>query len=184
MSATNETGPARPKNRLRPFVWGGLAALLLIPLIAMQFTREVQWDETDFLVMGAMLAAVGGGYELTIRLSDNALYRFGAGVAVVTGFLIIWANLAVGFIGNENNPWNLLFAVVLFLMIVGAIVSGFRARGLALSLLVGAFVQVAGLIAAALLGQNVSPGPSIVFTLLWLLAAGLFQAAHHQTGSA
>lgn len=175
-----ETTEHKRRNRLRPFVWGGLAALLTIPLIAMKFTAEVDWSPFDFLVMGAMLAVVGGGYELTIRLSDNALYRFGAGVAVVTGFLLVWANLAVGFIGNENNPWNLLFAGVLLMMIVGAILTSFRARGLALTLSAGAVVQVAGMIAAAIAGQDVPPGPAVVFTLLWLLSAGLFQAAHHE----
>lgn len=181
MTETKDKAAARPrKNRLRPFVWGGLAALLMLPLVAMQFTSEVDWDETDFIVMGILLAIVGGGYELTIRLSDNVLYRFGAGVAVVTGFLTIWANLAVGFIGNEENPWNLLFAGVLFLMIAGAILSRFQARGLAISIVLGATVQVAGLIAAAVAGQNVPPGPAVVFTLVWLLSAGLFQAAAHE----
>lgn len=181
MTETNGNVAGGPrKNRLRPYVWGGLAALLMLPLVAMQFTSEVNWDETDFLVMGALLAVVGAGYEVTIRLSDNVLYRFGAGVAVVTGFLTVWVNLAVGFIGNEENPWNLLFAGVLLLMLGGAAVSRFRAGGVAITLLVGAVVQVAGIIAAAVAGQNVPFGPSLVFTLAWLLAAGLFQAAAHQ----
>ena len=30
-------------------------ALLLIPLVAMQFTREVDWTAGDFLVMGVLL---------------------------------------------------------------------------------------------------------------------------------
>ena len=39
------------------FVWIALTtgAILLIPLIAMQFIAEVNWDETDFLVMGSVL---------------------------------------------------------------------------------------------------------------------------------
>ena len=184
MTRSDDTAADRPKNRLRPFIWGGLAGLLMIPLVAMRFTREVNWDETDFIVMGLLLAAVGGGYELTIRLSDNLLYRFGAAVAVLTGFLLVWANLAVGFIGNEDNVWNLLFAGMLLLMIVGAIVSRFRARGLALTLAAGAVIQCAGLVAAAVAGQNVPPGPAVVFTLLWLLSAGLFRAAHQQSKGA
>lgn len=181
MTGTDGSAAAGPrKNLLRPWIWGGLAALLMLPLVAMQFTREVNWDETDFIVMGALLAVVGAGYEITIRLSDNVLYRFGAAVGVVTGFLTVWANLAVGFIGDEDNPWNLLFAAVLLLMLAGAAVSRFRAAGVAISLLLGAVVQVGGLIAAAVAGQNVPPGPAVVFTLLWLLAAALFQAAAHQ----
>lgn len=169
--------PLPRRNRLRPFVWGGLAALLLLPLIAMQFTREVAWDETDFLVMGVLLALVGGGYELTIRLSDNLAYRLGAAVAIVTSFLLIWSNLAVGFIGNEDNPWNLLFGGVLLTMIVGAGFARFRAAGLRVVLALTAAAQAAVCIAAFLAGENVPPGPAIVFTGLWLLSASLFHTA-------
>jgi hypothetical protein len=174
---TTTGGGVRKPNRLRPFVWGGLGLLLLIPAVAMRFTTEVVWDETDFLVMGTMLAAVGAGYELTVRLSDNLAYRLGAGVAIVTSFLLVWANLAVGFIGNEDNPWNLMFGGVLGILLAGALLSRFQARGLSATLAVTAVAQ--GLASAIGLAaqQNVPLPPTAVFVGLWLLAAGLFRAA-------
>jgi len=33
--------------------------LLLIPLIAMQLTKEVKWSLLDFIIMGAMLTITG-----------------------------------------------------------------------------------------------------------------------------
>ena len=47
---------------VRWLVWGGAAALLLLPLVAMQFTEEVQWTWHDFVIMGVML-----GEPLSLR---------------------------------------------------------------------------------------------------------------------
>ena len=37
----------------------GIAGLLMIPLIAMQFTDEVNWQVGDFLIMGTVLLSLG-----------------------------------------------------------------------------------------------------------------------------
>ena len=100
--------------------WGGAAALLLTPLVAMQFTSEVDWSLADFVVMGAMMLAVGVPIELAVRASDSLAYRLGAALALITGFLLIWVNLAVGVIGNEDNPMNLMFFGVVVLAVIGA----------------------------------------------------------------
>jgi predicted Na+-dependent transporter len=55
-------------TRWRIVIWGTAAFLLLLPLIAMQFTNEVNWDETDFVVFGAMLFGACGVYELAARM--------------------------------------------------------------------------------------------------------------------
>ncbi|MDB5696794.1 MAG: hypothetical protein JWN21_2337, partial [Sphingomonas bacterium] len=52
---TNSTRPATWGSFI---VWGGVATLLLIPAIAMQFTAEVNWTASDFVVMGVLLASV------------------------------------------------------------------------------------------------------------------------------
>jgi hypothetical protein len=42
------------------FIWIALAtvAVLLIPFFAMQFTNEVSWTQTDFVVMGFLLIGI------------------------------------------------------------------------------------------------------------------------------
>ncbi|MBT8196061.1 MAG: hypothetical protein HKO56_01655 [Bacteroidia bacterium] len=72
------------------------AIVLLIPLIAMQFTNEVNWTLADFLVGGALLFGFGSLLELTLRKAKNTKLRTALGVAVVLLFLLIWAQLAVG----------------------------------------------------------------------------------------
>ena len=50
-----------PRNIWRIIGWGSAVALILTPLVAMQFTSEVNWDETDFIfnAIGIPLAAAG-----------------------------------------------------------------------------------------------------------------------------
>ncbi|MBT8303302.1 MAG: hypothetical protein KJP09_02445, partial [Bacteroidia bacterium] len=54
------------KKRLA--VWAlVISALLMIPLVAMQFTNEVNWDVSDFAIMGSVLIAIAMIYELVAR---------------------------------------------------------------------------------------------------------------------
>src|SRR5688572_14590172 len=107
-------------SRWRIALWGTAALILLLPLVAMQFTHEVVWDETDFIVFGAMLAVACGTFELAARMTGNILYRAGVGVAVAAAFILVWINLAVGIIGSEDNPANLMYGGVLAVAIAGA----------------------------------------------------------------
>ena len=100
MTPLMNIGTPRPGNRWRTAVWSGAAALLLLPAVAMQFTREVNWDGFDFAVFGAMLLLACGTYELGTRMSRNRHYRAATAIAVVSGFLLVWINLAVGILGN------------------------------------------------------------------------------------
>lgn len=71
-------------------------ALLSVPLIAMQFTSEVNWKVGDFAVFAAMLVALGFGLEAAVRLSKSHIMRAsGIAVAIVL-FVGVWAALAVG----------------------------------------------------------------------------------------
>lgn len=78
--------------------WGGAGLLLLLPLVAMQFTREVNWTGSDFLVFGAMLLAAGAGIELATRARLGTAGKSVAVAAVLAAFLLVWVELAVGIV--------------------------------------------------------------------------------------
>jgi hypothetical protein len=170
----------RSEGRWRLLGWGGAAALLCLPLVA-----GAPWTGADFMVMGAMLGSAGLGLELAARASGDNFYRAGAGAAILAAFLLVWVNLAVGFLGDEANPANLIFALVLAIAILGSVLAGLRAAGMARAMAATAAAQaLAGAIAlAAGLGSPGSDGPyeiamgTSVFTALWLVAAGLFRKA-------
>jgi hypothetical protein len=164
----------RGVNPWRIVGWGTVAALLLAPLVAMQFTSEVDWDETDFIVMGFIFGSLGLALEFMISRSDSIAYRIASGIAILAAFLLIWANLAVGMIGSENNPNNLLFGGVLAIALAGSIAARFRPTGMAL------VTAAAGVTQIAIAVGGIATDPRGAFSSsvlggLWLLAALLFR---------
>lgn len=164
----------------RILLWGAAAAMLLAPWVAMRFSAEVNWDATDFIVFGLMLAIAGGSCELAVRISQDRAYRAAAAITVGAGFLITWVNLAVGIIGDEDNPANLMYFGVLGVGFIGALLARFRPAGMAHALTATAIAQLAvGLIALYAESANTLPLTAF-FMAAWLLAAALFRkAARH-----
>jgi len=73
-------------------------SILAIPLIAMQFTEQVQWTIGDFLVGGLMLTAVGFGIAFIMHKGGESNRKYYIIGAIVLFFLLLWAVLAVGII--------------------------------------------------------------------------------------
>ena len=131
-----------------------------------------------FLVKAGLLLLALGAYEVVSRMSSSRSYRLGAGVAIVTGFLVVWANAAVGMIGNEGNAWNLWFLGAIAVGAAGALITWFRPRGMAWSLYATAAVHAGAALYALAAGWDLRGAVfSLAFVFPWLLAAGLFRQA-------
>ena len=176
MAVTAGNGGAGHGNRWRVAIWGLAALMLLTPLVAMQITQEVTWDGADFIVFGTMLVIACGTYELAARMTGSGSYRAAAGVAIATAFLIVWANLAVGIVGDEGNRFNLLFFGVLMIGVIGGVATRFRASGMT-KVLVGMALTHALAAATGGFSDRASLAPNAVFVALWLISAGLFRKA-------
>lgn len=168
------------KGQWRFAVWGTAGALLLLPLAAMELGAPgVHWTGSDFAVMGALLAAACGMWEVGCRMSRDRAYRSAVAIATVTGFALVWVNLAVGFIGETGDPANLMFAAVLAIGLVGAVIARFRAGGMARTMTAMAIAQaLAGVVALAL--HRVGPVETIAsgaFVASWLASAAVFRHA-------
>ena len=161
------------------------ALLLLVPLLAMQFTREVNWSPMDFAVAGGMLFFAGMAWTLLSAKSANIAYRLAAAIAVATALLLAWGNLAVGLIGSEHNPANLMYAGVIGIAVIGVLVARGRALGLSRALFATALAQaLVGVIAlAGGLGADEPPGRWGIlilnggFVALFALSGRLFARA-------
>lgn len=77
-----------------------IATLLFIPLIAMQFTKEVNWTLFDFVVAGGLLISTGLTYELIQRKVTRISYRLVLCGILLIAFVLIWIELAVGIFGS------------------------------------------------------------------------------------
>ena len=76
------------------------AILLLVPLVAMQFTSEVKWSFFDFLVAGFLLFGAGLLLELILRKAKTIRQRIILCVVLFVALALIWAELAVGIFGT------------------------------------------------------------------------------------
>ena len=176
-TAGAKEGSGQDGSRWRLAAWGAAAALLLLPLVAMQVTDEVDWGLADFVFAGVLVAGVGATYELAVRRTRNRTYRAAAAVALAAAFILLWGNAAVGVIGSEDNPANRMFPGVIAVGFIGALLARFRPHGMAYALLATAFAQVlaAGVALGTGLGSTVLV--TVFFTALWLVAAALFRKA-------
>ena len=163
--------------------WSIPALLLLLPLVAMQLTDEVTWTASDFVLAGVLFGSVGLAFEFIVRKSSSLAYRSGAALAVVAAFLTFWANGAVGMIGSEDNPYNLLFLGVLLVALLGAVVARLEPAGMARAMVLTAIAQ-ATVGAFGLSADRLGGALSIGFAGMWLLAAALFWNAAREQASA
>jgi hypothetical protein len=130
-------------------------------------------------------------FELAIRASVSWAYRGGVALALAAGFLLIWINAAVGIIGNEDNPRNLVFVAVVAIAIAGSIVAGGKTPLMARAMAVAAAAQglVGIVVFAADAGASYPPGPVKLlilieaFAALWLASALMFRKAAHSSTS-
>lgn len=149
--------------------WGFLALLLSLPAVLL-----FRWTASDFIIMGLLLGSVGLGIEYLVRRSGNAFVRLGALMAVLTAFLTIWVNLAVGMIGDDN-AYNLLFGGVVLFALGSMLWARLEPRRTALLMLVTAGLQGA----SGLGGYSQDPRGAVLsagFAIFWLLAGALFRA--------
>ncbi|MFK7849220.1 MAG: hypothetical protein AB8G77_28285 [Rhodothermales bacterium] len=175
-----ENGSGGQLSRFRIVAWtlGGL--MLFVPLIAMQFTDEVNWDAADFVIFGVLIAGAGLVFELASGKTGNVAYKAGAGLALAAAFLMIWINGAVGIIGNESNDANLMYFGVLGVGVIGVLISRFKPKGMAYALVATGVAQGLVFLIAWVAGWGFTGPITLFFLAFWLGAARLFQKAAHE----
>ena len=174
-------------SRLRWAVWGGAAALLSLPLVAMQLAVEgVDWDGRDFAIMGTVFAVCCLAYEVAVRAARSNAFVLGAGLATATGFFTTWVNLAVQIVGDGYSTANLLFFCIPLLAVVATAFARLKSAPMAVAMEVTAVAQAAVGVFAFLVAPQHPEGYFLAafFAAMYVIAGQLFRTAARQEAAA
>lgn len=69
-------------------------------------------------------------------------YRYAFIIGLLGAFFVVWTNGAVGIIGNEDNPANLMYGAIFIIGLIGSLISRFKPRGMSYTLFAVALVQI------------------------------------------
>ncbi len=151
------------------FLWGALATALILMI---PFLGRWPWSQFDFVFAATLLFGTGSAFVLIARKAKSNTYRLAVGLGLLAAFLLFWVNNAVGIIGDPEDGTadlpNLLYMGVLAIGFFGAIISRFKARGMAKTLFAAAIAQFAVPVIMLILNPQVlndAPGLIGVFIL-------------------
>lgn len=160
------------------------SAVLLIPAAAMLFkVKGWAWDASDFIVFWVLIAGVILTYKVVTRTAGS-VYRLAAGTALGAACMLIWVNGAIGLIGSEDNPSNMMYGGVLALGVLGALLARLEPLGMSWALFTTALAQfLVPVIALLIRPDDFSPGVvkvfvlNFVFVLLFAASGLLFRTS-------
>jgi len=154
---------------------------MLLPVLAIRGVDAAAWGlPGDFVLLAFLLAGVGLAYELAARVPDRSAYRAAAVIALAAAFLNVWINLAVGIIGSEDNPANWMYAGVLAIAALGAVLARFRPGGMARAMIAAVIAQAIVFAVALVTGLGFTGPITVFFAALWIISAWLFRRAAHE----
>lgn len=163
----------------------GTLIILLIPLIAMQFTDEVVWTLGDFVFAGILLFGTGTALILATAKFQSLTYKMGIIIGVISIFLLVWVNGAVGIVGHEGEPINVLYFIIPAVGLVGSFLCRLNSQGMFYTLSIMALIPMI-IAVIAILGYMQEPPHNTAmqilsinafFTILFSLSAISFRNA-------
>jgi asparagine N-glycosylation enzyme membrane subunit Stt3 len=163
--------------------------ILSLPLLAMQFTDQVDWKLGDFIIMGVLIFGTGLSYVLAVRYATQLLYRAAMALALGTTLFMIWANLAVGLIGSGPHFGNLMYIGVVAVVLTGALRSKFNSEGMQRAIVYGVISLILLTVIALIARMDLYTGSSTAeilgvngfFAALYALSALFFRKAGQET---
>ena len=90
------------QNKIFAWIAFATAAVLSVPLVAMQFSNDVDWKLNDFLIIGFLLFGSGALYVYIARIVPSK-YRIAIAAVFAITVLYIWGELAVGIFTNLGS---------------------------------------------------------------------------------
>lgn len=161
------------------------ALLMLLPLAASLLLEDFNWGVFDFVFTAGLLFVAGLSFDLLARRSGSMVYRAAFAVAIGTAAFLFFSNLAVGVIGSDDEPANVMYLGVIAIAVIGAVAVRFRPGGMAWAMFVAAAAQASTIVIALVFGLHTYPESSVLeifavngfFMTGWIVAGLLFRWA-------
>ena len=179
MNSDNHTGRS---------LWRGpasvTAVILLILLLANHFVDGWNWPPKAFVLFGILIFGIGLTYKLVTRNVNTHSYRAAVGLALVSGFVLLWGNFVQA--ADDVNPAAMMYLVVPVLGIIGAVIARFRSNGMARTMFATALAQLVILMIALTRNPAATAwtapvwrgfGGNALFAMLFAISALLFRTA-------
>jgi hypothetical protein len=93
--------------------------------------------------------------------NEKTAYRSAAGVALAAAFLLVWIALAVGILGVEGYPADLMYVGILAVGFIDAIIARFQPIGMSRALFATALAQALVTLVALILRKHQSSVSSV-----------------------
>lgn len=88
------------QNQRSLALFAAAATLLMIPLIGMQFSKEVNWTGSDFVIGGILLFGTAFICEIVLRKVKTLKARIIICLTILAVLMVVWAEMAVGLFGS------------------------------------------------------------------------------------
>jgi len=192
-TALKERSTMLNRNAYRSVVGVALAAAFLLAWMDLAVSAIEEPAGLAWMAPIGFFAAPVIGAVIAYRetKTHGTAYRAAVGLALAVAFILAWVSLAVGIIGSEDDPANLMYVGVLAVGIIGAVIARFRPHGMARALFATALAQalVAVIVLIFGLGLPWSPPVEILalngfFIALFVGSALLFRYAGREQTSA
>lgn len=187
MSPDNAVIPQSSTHRWQLKVWIGAALFFLLPVIGQLAVDGFRWGPGDFVMFATMLVVLCSLYEVASRISGSLAYRTAAGIVLLSCFALVFINLAVGIIGSEDHPANMMYFAVVLPGFLAALFVRFSPAGMVrVMIMMGVAQIIVAIVGASVAWTTPDADPnrplgtlvlSGAFALAWLLSAYLFNIA-------
>ena len=115
--------------------------------------------------------------------TENANYKTALVLAIATVLILFWVIGAVGVLGADGDPADLMYIGVLAVGVTGAIIVRFQPMGMARAMIATALAQTLVTVIALIIGKQDAPYMSVFeivslngfFVTLFLGSARMFQ---------
>lgn len=90
------------KSQRRKIIAGVIVVFLMLPVIGMMISENVNWSIADFVIAAILLSIGGLGVDLIFSKLKTRRARILTLIIVFVLFALVWGELAVGLFGT---PW-------------------------------------------------------------------------------